>query len=100
MNNKHLGVTARPQTLRNLVFKSPQIQNSPEIYETWHGVMTWHIYAMVIKFVQFGAILVQASYRPEHLTMKPLGSGREPVTLVGEMTSLPLLDLDFSLDTT
>ena len=39
MKFKHLGVMARSGTLRNLVFKLLEIQNSPENHETWQGVL-------------------------------------------------------------
>ena len=42
MNFKHLGIMARPETLRNLVLKFLKMQNSLENHVTWHGVMTWH----------------------------------------------------------
>ena len=48
MKFKHLDVVARPGTLRNLVFKFLEIQNSPENHETWHGVISWDQHAMVI----------------------------------------------------
>jgi hypothetical protein len=95
MNYKHLGIVARPQTLRNFVIKSPKIQHSPEIHETLNRVMTWHICAMVNFLSNLGQLLVQTSSNPELLTKKPRGSDRERVTVVGETTSLPLLALDF-----
>ena len=58
MNFRHLGIVARPETLRNLVLKFLQIQNSPENHETWHGVMTWHQHAVVKKLADLGQLLV------------------------------------------
>ena len=58
MKFKHLGVVARPGTLRNLVFKFPEIQNSPENHETWHGVISWDQDAMVKKLAAFGRVWV------------------------------------------
>ena len=55
---KHLGIVARPETLRNLVFKFLQIQNLPENHETWHGLMTWHDHAAVIFLAELGQALV------------------------------------------
>ena len=47
MKFKHLGIVARPERLRNLVFKFLLFQNTPENHETWHGVMTWHQHAAI-----------------------------------------------------
>ena len=58
MKFKHLGVVARLGTLRNLVFKFLEIQNSPENHETWHGVMTWHQHAAVNFLAELGQALV------------------------------------------
>ena len=55
---KHLGVVARPERLRNLVFLIPVIQNTPENHETWHGLMTWHQHAAVIFLAELGQALV------------------------------------------
>ena len=58
MKFKHLGVVTRPGTLRNLVFKFLEIQNSPENHETWHGVMTWQQHAAVFFLAELGQALV------------------------------------------
>ena len=58
MKFQHLGVVARPETLRNLVFKFLEIQNSPGNHETWHGVISWHQHAMVKNLAAFGQVLV------------------------------------------
>ena len=58
MKFKYLDVMARPRTLRNLVFKFLEVQNSPENHETWHGVMTWQQHAAVIFFAELGQALV------------------------------------------
>ena len=58
MKFKHLEVVARPGTLRNLVFKFLEIQNSRENHETWHGVMRWHQHATVIFLAELGQALV------------------------------------------
>ena len=47
MKFKHLGVVARPERLRNLVFQFLWIQNTPENHERWHALMTWHQHAAV-----------------------------------------------------
>ena len=56
MKFKHLGVVAWPGTLRNLVFKFLEIQNSPENHETWHGVILWHQHAVVKKLATFAQV--------------------------------------------
>ena len=56
MRLKHLGFVARSGTLRNLVFKFLEIQNSPENHETWHGVISWHQHVVVKKLVAFGQV--------------------------------------------
>ena len=61
MKFKHLGIVAWPETLRNLVFKFLEIQNSPENHETWHGVNSWHRHAMVKKMAELGQVLAKAS---------------------------------------
>ena len=58
MNFKHLGIVARPETLRNLVLKFLKFQNSLENQETWHGVMTWHQHAVVKYLADLGQLLV------------------------------------------
>ena len=58
MKFKHLGVVARSGTLRNLVFKFLEIQNSPGNHETWHGVMTWHQHVAVIFLAELGQAFV------------------------------------------
>ena len=55
---KHLGIVARLRTLRNLVLKFLEIQNTPENHETWHGVMTWHQHAALIFLAELGQALV------------------------------------------
>ena len=57
MKLKHLGVVARLERLRNLVFFLV-IQNTPENHETWHGVMTWHQDAAVFFLAELGQALV------------------------------------------
>ena len=86
MKFKHLGVVARPGTLRNLVIKFWEIQNSPENHETWHGVISWHQHVVVKKigriWTSFGISFLQtgASLKKAH------GSKRECVTSVCETT--------------
>ena len=58
MKFKHLGVVARPERLRNLVFKFLKTQNTPENHETWHGVMRWHEHDAVIFLAELGQALV------------------------------------------
>ena len=55
---KHLGVVARLERFRNLVFFIPIIPNTPENHETWHGVMTWHQHAAVNFLAVLGQALV------------------------------------------
>ena len=56
MKFKHLGMVARSGTLRNLVFKFLEIQNSPKNHETWHGVISWHQHVVVKKLAAFGQV--------------------------------------------
>ena len=58
MKFKHLGIVARPRTLRNVVLKFLLIQNTPENHEIWHGVMTWHLHVAVIFLAELGQALV------------------------------------------
>jgi hypothetical protein len=85
MNFKHLGIVARLQTLRNLVFKFLQIQNSSEVHEIWHGFMKWHQHAMVIFCPIWGRFWYKLlTNRASH--KEPPGSDRERVTFVDETT--------------
>ena len=54
MNVKHPTTVPRLQTLRYLVFKFYEIQNSFEIHETWHAIMELHQHAMVKKLSHLG----------------------------------------------
>ena len=58
MEFKYLGVVARLERLRNLVFQFPQFENTPENHETWHGVMTWHQHVVVNFLAELGQALV------------------------------------------
>ena len=44
---KHLGIVARSERLRNLVFYSCKSKTRLKNHETWHGVMTWHQHGAV-----------------------------------------------------
>ena len=58
MKFKHLGIVARRERLRNLVFQFQQIQNTRENHETWNGVMTWHQHAAVNFLAELRQALV------------------------------------------
>ena len=58
MKLNHLGVMARPERLRYVVFKFLSIQNTPENHETWHGVMTCHQHAAVNFLAELRQALV------------------------------------------
>ena len=86
MKFKHLGVVARPGTLRNLFFKFLEIQNSPENHETWHGVMTWHEHAGGNVFGRIGTSFGISFLQTGASLKKARGSEREHVTSVCETT--------------
>ena len=58
-NYNRTGVMARPQTFRISVFKSPEILNSQESHQRWHGVTSWHIYVVVKTLSNLGQALLQ-----------------------------------------
>ena len=86
MKFKHLGVVARPGTLRNLVFKFLEIQNSPENHETWLGVISWHQHAVVKKLAAFGKVFGISFLQTGASVKKARGSERERATSVCETT--------------
>ena len=61
-------VLARPETFQISFFKSPEIQNSPESHQRWHGVTSCHIYVVVKTLSSLGQALLQTSYKPEPVT--------------------------------
>ena len=68
MNVKHPATITRPQTLRYMVFKFYQIQNSFEIHETWHAIMERHQHVVVNFLSHLGQVWGYASHKPELLT--------------------------------
>ena len=96
MKFKHLGVVARPGTLRNLVFKFLEIQNSPENHETWHGVISWHQHAVVKKLAAFGQIFGISFLQTEASLKKACGSERERAPFECEMIYVVPLEFIYS----
>ena len=68
MNVKHPTTVTRPQTLRYLVFKFWEIQNSPEIHETWHAIIERHQHVVVNFLSHLGQVWGYDSHKPELLT--------------------------------
>ena len=44
--------------IEKLGFLIPEIQNTPENHETWHGVMTWHQHAVEYFLAELGQALL------------------------------------------
>ena len=84
MEFKHMGGVARPGTLRNLVSKFLEIQNSPENHETWHGVISWHQHVVVKKLDAFEQVVVEASCKSELLSRRLVVPEGGRVTFVCE----------------
>ena len=85
MNDNRTSVMAGPQSFRIWVFKSPEILNSPESHQRWHGVTSWHIYVIIKTLSNLGQALLQTSYKNRSFSqrslMVPIG---KRVPLVGE----------------
>ena len=88
MNVKHPATVTQPQTLRCLVFKFWEIQNSSEIHETWHAIMERHQHAVVNFLCHLGQVWVYASHKPELLTTSMMVLGMERPTFGDETISI------------